>query len=135
MAGTLYIPPLSKIGQQYGLTKKEFDCFLTIPTPRRGERVFYPYHVLSRSQAEENGWDWNTVKSKSLFLVRTMTKYCNRWAVGAELQEKHATEALTLFLASYYCEKIVRIKRDRPAATNEEILWHILDRWDLPTVP
>ncbi|KAK1239515.1 hypothetical protein MKX07_009003 [Trichoderma sp. CBMAI-0711] len=131
---TVY-PTLVKIGQQYGLTKEEFDYFLTIPSPRRGERVFYPFYVLSRSQAEENGWDWNSVKSFSLLTARTMAKYCNRWAVAAGRDEPHAAEAMTYFLAAYFCDRIARIKRDKPTATREEILWLNLDRWDVPTVP
>ncbi|TFA99227.1 hypothetical protein CCMA1212_008909 [Trichoderma ghanense] len=48
-ARAIVYPTLVKVGEQYGLTKEEFDYFLTIPSPRRGERVFYPFHVLLRS--------------------------------------------------------------------------------------
>ncbi|KAL6861019.1 hypothetical protein J3F83DRAFT_228405 [Trichoderma novae-zelandiae] len=130
-AGRTMYRTLVKIGEQYGLAKEEFDALLTIPCPRFGEKVFYPFHVLSRSQAQTNGWDWNTVKSLSLFLARTMAKYCNKWATAA-LHEDHATEAMTYFLAAYYCDRFARIKRDRPTASREEVLWYNLDRWGLP---
>ncbi|PTB63893.1 hypothetical protein BBK36DRAFT_1143598 [Trichoderma citrinoviride] len=119
---------LFHMGEQYGLSKKEFDYALTIQSPRRGERIFYPVHVLSRSQATINRWDGNLVKSLSLYTARTMEKYCNKWAVAVTLDEPHAAEAMTYFFATYYCERFARIKRTRPTATREQMLWYNLDR-------
>ncbi|KAL7809831.1 hypothetical protein V8C44DRAFT_365716 [Trichoderma aethiopicum] len=97
-------PTFVKIGEQYGLTKEEFDHFLTIPSPRLGERAFYPFHVLSR------------------------------WANAAGHEEPHTEEAMTYFFAAYHCKRLARVKREKPTATREEILWYNLD-WGLPTVP
>ncbi|KAJ4857589.1 hypothetical protein T069G_08486 [Trichoderma breve] len=58
------------IGSKYGLTQYEFEYYLTIPPPRSWDRVFYPFHVLSRPQALQNGWDWNKVTALTRFMIR-----------------------------------------------------------------
>ncbi|PTB73131.1 hypothetical protein M440DRAFT_1394328 [Trichoderma longibrachiatum ATCC 18648] len=64
-----------------------------------------------------------------------MAKYCNRWAKAAGHEEPHAEQAMTYFFAAYHCDRLARVKRERPTATREEVLWHNLDCWGLPTVP
>ncbi|KAL7950926.1 hypothetical protein V8C42DRAFT_133890 [Trichoderma barbatum] len=59
------------------------EYYLTIPSPRSLERVFYPFHVLSRPQAQANHSDWNKVTAFSLFQVRNHKKYYNRYAEAA----------------------------------------------------
>lgn len=56
-AGRAIYPTLVQIGSKYCLKQYEFEYYLTIPSPRRLDRVFYPFHVLSRTQALQNGWD------------------------------------------------------------------------------
>ena len=107
------------MGEQYGLSKKEFDYALTIQSPRRGERIFYPVHVLSRSQATTNRWDGNLVKSLSLYTARTMKKYCNKWAVALKLDEPHAAEAMTYFFAAYYILRTVCSDQKDQAHSNQ----------------
>ncbi|KAL6881788.1 hypothetical protein HDV57DRAFT_497321 [Trichoderma longibrachiatum] len=75
------------------------------------------------------------VKSFSALTGRTMAKYCNRWAKAAGHEEPHAEQAMTYFFAAYHCDRLARVKRERPTATREEVLWHNLDCWGLPTVP
>ncbi|OPB39799.1 hypothetical protein A0O28_0096460 [Trichoderma guizhouense] len=72
-AGRAIYPILVHIGAQYGLTQYEFEYYLTIPSPRRLDRVFYPFHVLSRPQALQNGWDWNKVTALTRFMVRNLS--------------------------------------------------------------
>ncbi|KAL6824307.1 hypothetical protein J3E69DRAFT_366812 [Trichoderma sp. SZMC 28015] len=54
-AGRTMYPTLVQIGSKYGLTQYEFEYYLTIPSPRGLDRVFYPFHILSRAQALQNG--------------------------------------------------------------------------------
>ncbi|KAK4044446.1 hypothetical protein C8A01DRAFT_31500 [Parachaetomium inaequale] len=39
------------------------------------------------------------------------------------------------WMAHRVCATIQRVKHDRPAASQEEVAFHILDRWGLPIVP
>lgn len=80
-------PILVHIGAQYGLTQYEFEYYLTIPSPRRLDRVLYPFHVLSRPQALQNGWDWNKVTALTRFMIRSLSNYCNNDAFEQGLQE------------------------------------------------
>lgn len=68
-AGTAMYPTLVQIGVQYGLTQYEFEYYLTTPSLRRLDRVFYPFHVLSRPQALQNGWDWNKITALTRFMI------------------------------------------------------------------
>lgn len=86
-AGTAMYPTLVQIGSKDGLTKYEFEYYLTIPSPRRLDRVFYPFHVLSRPQALQNGWDWNKVTALTRFMTRNLSNYCNSDAFKQGLQE------------------------------------------------
>ncbi|KAL7906788.1 hypothetical protein GGI35DRAFT_482179 [Trichoderma velutinum] len=78
-AGKIMYHTLVQIGLKHGLTKAELEYYLTIPSPRPLDRDFYPFHVLSRPQANENGWDWNEVTALRGFMIRTLTKYCNEF--------------------------------------------------------
>ncbi|KAM6477170.1 hypothetical protein HDV62DRAFT_383718 [Trichoderma sp. SZMC 28011] len=86
-AGTAMYPTLVRIGSKYCLTQYEFEYYLTIPSPRRLDRVFYPFHVLSRAQALQNGWDWNKVTALTRFMIRNLSNYCNNDAFEQGLQE------------------------------------------------
>lgn len=53
---------LLRIARSYDLTTSEFEYYCTIPSPRArsngdDDRVFYPYHILSRPHAVTIGWD------------------------------------------------------------------------------
>lgn len=57
---------LLRVGRSYGLTTSEFEYYCTIRSPRArsnghddgdNDRVFYPYHILSRPHAVTIGWD------------------------------------------------------------------------------
>ncbi|KAM5349633.1 hypothetical protein ACJ41O_006138 [Fusarium nematophilum] len=124
------------IAQKYGLSEEEFEYYFTISAPTRKERVFYPFHVLSRPQAEAYGWDWWVVIDLCSSMVCTLKTGCNKHAEAAGHGEKglNAT-TMAFFLAHFFCDKVKALKVSRPDATKEEILFHILDRWGLPIVP
>jgi DNA-directed RNA polymerase subunit RPC12/RpoP len=62
-------------------------------------------------------------------------KQCNQHAVKAGLAEKLDMQILMYWMAHYFCSLIQGLKKDRPAASREDILWNILDRWGFPIVP
>lgn len=127
---------LIQIGQVHCVPPQEFEYYLTIPAPGRPDKVFYPFHVLSRPQAQANGWDWNTVVSQGRKIIRTLKTDCNKHAEKAGFGEaslNHTT--LIYWMAHYFCDRIVKVKMARPKASMEEIRFHLLDRWKFPIVP
>ncbi|UKZ61460.1 uncharacterized protein TrAtP1_002726 [Trichoderma atroviride] len=79
-------------------------------------------------------WDW-----KHMFLVceRMLNniKGCNRHAVKAALAEQLDLHILMYWMAHHFCRLLQGLKKERPAASREDILWNILDRWGFPIVP
>ncbi|PNP52922.1 hypothetical protein THARTR1_06437 [Trichoderma harzianum] len=127
---------LIQIGSKYGLTQYEFEYYLTIPSPRPLDRVSYPFHVLSRPRALQNGWDWNKVTALTRFMVRNLSTYCNKDAFKQGLQEVLLDPTNMIYwLADYFSHRIAQIKKERPTASMEEVLFYNLDRWSLPIVP
>jgi hypothetical protein len=70
------------IAKKYGLTSEEFDDYCTLPDPSSKDRVFYPYHVLSRPQAQ-GWWTWNHVHQIAKYMLYVMRKHCNKHAEAA----------------------------------------------------
>ncbi|KAL6691031.1 hypothetical protein J3F84DRAFT_352676 [Trichoderma pleuroticola] len=135
-AGRAMYRTLIQIGSKYGLTQYEFEYYLTIPSPRPLDRVFYPFHVLSRPRALQNGWDWNKVTALTRFMVRNLLTYCNKDAFKQGLQEVLLDPTNMIYwLAAYFSHRIAQIKKERPTASMEEVLFYNLDRWSLPIVP
>ncbi|RTE68850.1 hypothetical protein BHE90_016772 [Fusarium euwallaceae] len=128
-------PQMLQIAQKYDLTPAEFEHYLTIKAPNRLERVFYPFHVLSRSQAEAYGWDWWTTIEFCGSMVITMKSQCNRHAEAAGHGEDLNGYICMFWMTHYFCNKIQALKKQRPGATDEEIRFSILDRWNLPLIP
>ena len=126
-----------KIAARYGMTSAEFDHLCTIQSPTRGQHpVFFPFHVLSRRQAQSNKWDWDTLARMASGMLERMRNECNKHAekVGFGEPEMDATRLL-YWMAHHTCSKIQILKAQRPFASLEEIAWHMLDRWGLPLVP
>lgn len=65
----------------------------------------------------------------------TQIKQCNKHAVKAGLAEQLDMQILMHWMAHYFCSLIQGLKKKRPAASREDILWNILDRWGFPIVP
>ncbi len=129
---------LQRIAATYGLTTSEFEFYLTIPSLKGDQdRVFCPYHILSRPQAEEFGWDWHILLSLANYMLRTMRARCNKHAEKAGYYGEPEMDAnrLICWMAAYFSNKIRALKEERPDANRQEIASHILDRWGLPIVP
>ncbi|PNP43892.1 hypothetical protein TGAMA5MH_04176 [Trichoderma gamsii] len=135
-AGRVMLQTLIQIGQLYGITPHEFDYYLTIPAPGRPDKVFYPFHVLSRPLSQANNWDWTTLIALARHLARNLKTQCNKHAEKdgfGEASLNHTT--LIYWMAAYFSDQIVKIKMARPKASMEEIRFHMLDRWSFPRVP
>jgi hypothetical protein len=101
---------LLDIAQSFGIPPGEFDYYLTIGSVDGRDRVFYPYHVLSRPQASQFGWDWNSTLDKSQAMVKTMEEKCNSNAVDAGYGEKLLDKVTMIyFLAKVACQKIAEL--------------------------
>jgi len=71
------------------MTKEEFDAYCTIPSPAHpGDRVFYPYYILSRPEAIKVKWGWTGMDSVAGRMLDTMRRQCNKDAEKAGLGEK-----------------------------------------------
>ncbi|KAJ3456773.1 hypothetical protein MRS44_016796 [Fusarium solani] len=117
-----------QISQKYGLTPAEFEYYLTIKAPRQ-ERVSYPYHVLSRSQAV--AYDWLELVDYHGALHATATPRKLGMAKMSTL-----TSTPMLWMVHYFCSKDQALKTQRSSgASGEEIRFHILDRWNLNLAP
>ncbi|KAL7952887.1 hypothetical protein V8C34DRAFT_298362 [Trichoderma compactum] len=119
---------LLRIADRYGLGPSEFNYYLTIPShSSHGEitkRVFYPFYILSRPQAESIEWNWITLRKMALGLL-----------YGKQSQIMDPIH-LIYWIASYFCKKIQDIKLRNPGLSSEEIAFcYNLDRWGLPIVP
>ena len=126
---------LIAIAAKYGLTRTEFEFYLTIRTIGGG-RVFYPFHPISRLHAIEEGWNWCTLLLVCAEVLLRMQTACNRFAQRAGLGEAVDAEFLVYWIAHYYCNKIQQLKLQHPNAKPEKIRYYaFLDRWSLPIVP
>lgn len=127
---------LLQIAARYDLSKADFEYLCTIASPRSSnDRVFFPFHVLSRPQALSIGWDWSDVFN-SASEKKSMRKYCNKHAEAAGLGEPHVdAEIFVYWMAAYTCRRIQDLRQRWPAASKDEIAFGILDRWGLPIVP
>ncbi|EXK27839.1 hypothetical protein FOXG_08800 [Fusarium oxysporum f. sp. lycopersici 4287] len=137
-SGPLIYRELCRIAiQRYGLTKSEFEYYCTVPGPSQGsERVFYPFHALSRPQAEAIGWDWQMMVGFAKHMLNNMRGACNRHAEQAGYGEKHVDAAkLIYWMGTFLCDQITALKAKMPEASQEEIALMMLDRWGLPRVP
>lgn len=126
------------IAAQYGLTPSEFAFYMTIPAPahRPGERVFYPFHVLSHQQALVRGWDWRHMETLATVLLQVMREHCNKHAEKLSLGEAVEWQTLTYWMAAHTSQKVQRLKSTMPADVSpEHIRLSLLDRWGLPMVP
>ncbi|KAJ4218101.1 hypothetical protein NW759_008696 [Fusarium solani] len=133
--GQRMYPLMLQVAQKYDLTPAEFEYYLTIKAPNRPERVFYPYHILSRSQAEAYGWDWGTIIELCISMVNEMKRKCNHHAEDAGYGEDINGNVCIFWMVNYFCGKVQVLKNQRPGASEEEIRFYILDRWNLPLVP
>ncbi|KAF4415889.1 hypothetical protein FACUT_13022 [Fusarium acutatum] len=126
---------LQRIARSYGITGPEFDYYCTVASPN-GDRVFYPFYILSMPQAQQINWDWNLMVEFASELLTNMRRYCNRHAQKAGYGEKNADKIKVLYwIGAFLCDKIKTLKANMPDATQEEIAFSILDRWGLPIVP
>ncbi|KAL7765955.1 hypothetical protein ACKLNR_003871 [Fusarium oxysporum f. sp. zingiberi] len=126
---------LRRIAQSYDITGPEFDYYCTVASPN-GERVFYPFHILSMPQAEQINWGWHIMHQMVGDMLTNMRSFCNRHAEKAGHGEKHAqTVKVIYWMGAFLCNKIRTLKASMPHATQEEIAFSILDRWGLPIVP
>ncbi|KAI5458787.1 hypothetical protein BGZ63DRAFT_407169 [Mariannaea sp. PMI_226] len=129
-------PVLLRIAARYELNRNDFEFYLTIPLTGLNKRVFYPFHVLSRPQAQTIGWNWYHLSRLAARMLNTMRKKCNKHAEAAGLGDKGMNEIrLVYWMVAHFSSQIQTIKKDMPTATREEIRFQILDRWGLPIVP
>lgn len=131
---------LQRVAEDFGLSANEFDYYCSIPSPTARHRVFYPFHILSRPQAQALGWDWHILKSFAQGRLADMRRSCNRHAENLGLGERHVDSmALIYWMAAFFCNKIREVKEERSKikahVTPEEIAFHILDRWGMPIIP
>lgn len=134
--GVMY-DQLLRIAHHHGISKDDFDEYCTAQVPGRdGERVFFPYHVLSRPHAGEFGWDWHVLPRKIGYVLRTMRRACNLAAEKSNLGEPRLDETMLVHvMATHYCQRIAE-PRHSGDRSMEWILWHLyLDRWGLPLMP
>ncbi|EXM21130.1 hypothetical protein V3481_003206 [Fusarium oxysporum f. sp. vasinfectum] len=126
---------LRRIAQSYDITGPEFDYYCTVASPN-GEKVFYPFHILSMPQAEQIHWDWHIMHQVVSEMLIRMRSCCNKHAQKAGHAEKHAqTVKVIYWIGAFLCDKIRTLKANMRHATQEEIAFSILDRWGLPIVP
>jgi hypothetical protein len=65
-----------------------------------------------------------------------LKEYCNKYAQKANIGEPELNAlTLTYWMAAHFSTRIQEIKKDRPTACQEEILFYNLDRWGFPLVP
>ncbi|WKT48784.1 Zinc finger C2H2-type [Fusarium oxysporum f. sp. vasinfectum] len=128
---------LLRIAQSYDLSVSEFEYYCTVSSPRFPQkRVFYPFYILSKPQAQQSDWDWPVMLKVAEEMLFNMRRSCNRHAEQAGHGEKHMNDIrLVYWMAMDLCRQIKGIKISRPTATREEIAFSILDRWGLPRVP
>ncbi|KAH6854726.1 hypothetical protein B0I37DRAFT_350008 [Chaetomium sp. MPI-CAGE-AT-0009] len=121
----------------YGLTHDEFQYYCTAASPSGSrQRVFYPFHILSRPEAEELQWDWGTLYARAHRMLHRMRTKCNKHAEKAGYGEpKLDPLRLIVWWWHHLCGKIQQVKAERPTATQEEIAFGIVDRWGLPVLP
>ncbi|CAI6098726.1 unnamed protein product [Clonostachys chloroleuca] len=116
-----------------GLTEEEFRFYLTIVY--RGKRVFFPYHVLYRSQVLEVGWSWDIIYSICCDMAETTTKFCNKHAVKAGLGEDLDGFNVMYELAAIMSQRIKEVKLQWPNASQEEIASRTTDRVSVGPIP
>lgn len=69
-------------------------------------------------------------------MLRSMRTQCNRHAEKAGLGEPGVDSRVVIcWLAAFFSDKIRTTKALRPWASQEDIAFHLLDRWGLPLVP
>ncbi|KAM0549398.1 hypothetical protein ACHAO7_006290, partial [Fusarium culmorum] len=127
---------LERIAESKGITASEFEYYCTLPSPgRRRQRVFYPFHVLSRPQAESMKWDWPILHQLCQEMLRTMRTWCNKHAEKAGYGEAHVDEVrLIYWMGHWVCDQINTLKAQ--LSDREEIAFSLMvDRWGLPIVP
>jgi uncharacterized Zn-finger protein len=128
---------LIRIAQKHGLSRDEFEYYATVSEPNSpGGRVFFPFHVLAKAQAEGMAWDWCTIFGFAQTMLRRLRKQCNKHAEEAGFGEQEMDPLrLIYWWCHHLCKKIQRVKSERPSGTPEEIAFYLLDRWGLPVVP
>ncbi|KAH8900908.1 hypothetical protein GQ53DRAFT_708827 [Thozetella sp. PMI_491] len=105
---------IKRIAALYGLTAEELDYHCTVASPKRGEPpVFYPYHILSRPQAQQFGWDWPALVELAGFMLQTMRRECNKHAERAGLGENDMdARRVVYWMAHHFCKKIRSLKAE-----------------------
>lgn len=129
-------PVILRIAAAYGLDTDDFEFYFTIPSGRPDKRTFYPFHVLSRPQAQTIGWDWDHLGRVAARMLRRMRDECNKHAEAKGLGDKCMNETRFVYwMAAHFSSQVQTLKKNMPTATREEIRFCILDRWSLPIVP
>lgn len=125
------------IAAKYSITPEDFDelCFIDPPSGK-GQRVFYPFHCVSKNMAREAGWDWREVFGFARRRLNRLRAQCNIRAENLGFGEKEMTAELVVYWMTHrVCLMIQMIKDSKEGQTLEEIAWSMLDRWGLPIVP
>ncbi|KAF5536142.1 krueppel like ous 1 [Fusarium mexicanum] len=127
---------LKRIAESKGITAFEFEDYCTVLSPGRSKhRVFYPFHILSRPQADSIGWDWHILFQICRDMLYNMRRNCNKHAEKAGHGEAHVDAVrLIYWMGTWVCGQINRLKAEK--SDKEEIAFSVmLDRWGLPIVP
>lgn len=131
----LEYPTLLRIAEEYGLNSDDFEFYLTVPSKRGEKRIFYPFHVLSRPQAQTIGWDWHHLARLATRMLKRMRKHCNRHAEKKGLGENMDEKRFVYWMVAHFSREIQAIKIKMPTAGREEIRFRLVDRFGLPIVP
>lgn len=106
---------LIAIAKRYGVSKSDFETCCTIPRPSGNDRVFYPYHVLSQSQAIAIGWDWHILVTIANATLCNMREKCNKNAEIAGEGEPLVDVFIYIYwICHHICHEIRKVKTQRP---------------------
>jgi hypothetical protein len=51
--GSIIYDKMLQIADNHNINQSDFDYFLTVSSPDNNHRLFYPYHPLSRQEAQQ----------------------------------------------------------------------------------
>lgn len=113
-----------QIADRFQVPAHQFESIRTTERPGHpNERVFYPFHILSRSQARAVAWDWTHVYSFAKEELRTLRIACDHHAEKAGLGEKEVDqETLIYWMTAFYCRKIRPFKASTPTPAKMALL-------------
>ena len=106
---------LLEIAERHGISRPLFEHCCTVPAKRGRGRVFYPYHVLSRSQAIAIGWNWVVLFQTANLALLTMRTTCNKLTEDAGFGEPQVNGLIYIYWQRHHiCHEIQQVITQRP---------------------